>query len=74
MAVKLRGKKRLVTQCYIKGNPRNARDGVIRHIKDVKQRESVIIDYTAIKESKTGELQARFDIVLGFTPEDTPSR
>jgi len=70
VAVKLKGKKRLVTQCYVKGDAQNARDGVLRRIQDQKQRESVIIDFSPIKDSKIGELQARFDIVLGFTPED----
>lgn len=70
VAVKIKGKKRLVTQCYIKGEPRNKRDGVIRHIANAKQRESVMVDFSPLKGSKIGELQAQFDIVLGFTPED----
>jgi len=70
VAVKIKGKKRLVTQCYVKGDPSNAKDGVIRGIRDLKQRDSVIIDFAPLKGSKIGELQARFDIVLGFTPED----
>jgi protocatechuate 3,4-dioxygenase beta subunit len=73
VAVKIKGKKRLVTQCYIKGEARNARDGVLKRIQDAKQRQSIIIDFAPIKESKTGELQARFDLVLGFTPEDAPA-
>ncbi|MGB0993428.1 MAG: intradiol ring-cleavage dioxygenase [Akkermansiaceae bacterium] len=70
VAVKIKGKKRLVTQCYIKGEPLNARDGVLRNIRDKKQRDSVIIDFTPLKKSKIGELSANFDIILGFTPED----
>jgi protocatechuate 3,4-dioxygenase beta subunit len=33
-------------------------------------RESVIIDFAPIKDSKIGELAAKFDIVMGFTPAD----
>jgi protocatechuate 3,4-dioxygenase, beta subunit len=57
------------TQCYIKGHPQNERDGVLRAIRDEKQRESVIVDFTPIKDSKIGELVAKFDVVLGFTPQ-----
>lgn len=67
-AVKTKGGK-LVTQCYIKGDPGNEKDGVLRGIRDAKARESVIVDFAPIKTSRIGELAARFDIVLGFTPE-----
>jgi protocatechuate 3,4-dioxygenase beta subunit len=59
----------LVTQCYIKGHPGNPRDGVYTHIPAGKPRDSVTIAFSPIKESKVGELAARFDIVLGMTPE-----
>jgi len=29
----------------------------------------VIVDFAPVKESRAGELAARFDVVLGFTPE-----
>lgn len=70
VAVKIKGKKRLVTQCYIKGHPGNLRDGVVRHIRNPKQRASVMVDFQPVKGSKINELQGKFDIVLGFTPED----
>lgn len=59
----------LVTQMYIKGHPGNERDGIYRGIRDAKGRDSVTIDFTPIPESKIGEWAARFDIVLGMTPE-----
>jgi protocatechuate 3,4-dioxygenase, beta subunit len=68
-AIKVPGEERLTTQCYIKGEPRNDRDGVVRGIRDAKQRESVIVDFAPIEGSKAGELAAKFDIVLGWTPE-----
>ena len=68
-AIKSTGKDKFTTQCYIKGEPRNDRDGVIRGIRDAKQRESVIVDFSPIEKSKAGELAAKFDIVMGWTPE-----
>ena len=68
-AIKLKGKKELVTQCYVQGHPNNDRDGVLRSIRDEKARASILVDFAPVKESKIGELAAKFDIVLGFTPE-----
>jgi protocatechuate 3,4-dioxygenase beta subunit len=62
------GKELLVTQCYVKGHPGNERDGIYRSLRDPKERDSVTIDFTPIKDSKIGELAAKFDIVLGVTP------
>jgi protocatechuate 3,4-dioxygenase, beta subunit len=67
--IKKTGKELLTTQCYIKGHPGNERDGIYRSIQDPKARESVTIDFAKVKNSKIGELTAKFDIVLGFTPE-----
>lgn len=64
-AVKMKGHDKYTTQCYIKGEPRNATDGVLRNIKDAKERESVIIPFSPIKDSKIGEVAAKFDIVMG---------
>lgn len=70
VAVKMKGRDKWTTQCYVKGEPQNEKDGVIRGIQDPKARESVIVDFTKIPDSKIGELAAKFDIVMGFTPED----
>jgi len=67
-AVKMKGREKWTTQCYVKGHPGNEKDGIYKSIKDDKQRASVTIDFAAIKDSKIGELAARFDIVMGFTP------
>ena len=66
--IKLKGKEELVTQCYIKGEPRNERDGVFRGIQGERARQSVLVDFVPIKESRIGELAAKFDVVLGLTP------
>ena len=70
VAVKIKGKKRLVTQCYIKGEKLNQKDGVLSRIKDKKAKESLIVDCKKGPDSKINALQANFDIVLGFTPEE----
>ncbi len=70
VAVKMKGREKWTTQCYVKGEAQNDKDMVLRGIKDAKAHESVIIDFAAIKESKIGELAARFDIVMGHTPAD----
>jgi protocatechuate 3,4-dioxygenase beta subunit len=67
-AIKMKGQKKWTTQCYIKGDPQNDRDGVVRDIRDARQRDSVMVDFTPIEGSKAGELAAKFDIVMGFTP------
>ncbi len=68
-AVNKGDKRVLTTQCYVKGDPLNERDGVLRRIRDKRLREAVIIDFAPLKESRAGELTAKFDMVLGLTPE-----
>jgi protocatechuate 3,4-dioxygenase beta subunit len=67
--IKRGGKELLTTQCYVKGHAGNNRDGIYRSIRDPKARDAVTIDFAPMPKSKIGELAARFDIVLGFTPE-----
>ncbi len=67
--VKRSGKELLTTQCYIRGNPLNEKDGVWKSLPDEKSKAAVSVDFSPMKSSKIGELAARFDIVLGVTPE-----
>ena len=67
--VKMKGQSKFTTQCYIKGHPQNERDGVLRGIRDPKQLAALMVDFAPLKHSRIGELGARFDIVLGYTPE-----
>jgi protocatechuate 3,4-dioxygenase, beta subunit len=67
-AVKTKGHEKFTTQCYVKGEPRNQRDGIVRSIRDARQRDSVMVDFAPVKESTIGELAAKFDIILGWTP------
>jgi len=68
-AIKARGHEKFTTQCYVRGEPKNASDGVLKGIPDAKARESVIVPFEPMKGSKIGELTAKFDIVMGWTPE-----
>ena len=67
--VKVKGRDKFTTQCYIKGHPGNAKDFVLKAITDAKARESVIVDFISMPGSRIGELAAKFDIVLGYTAE-----
>lgn len=70
MAVSTRGKRVLTTQCYVKNEPRNHKDFILQRVKDTKARDSLVVPFNPLKDSKVGEVSARFDIVLGFTPTD----
>ena len=71
VAVKLRGKKELVTQLYDRANKeRNERDGLFKRIKDPNALANVLVDFKPIPESKLKEVAAEFHIVMGRTPQD----
>lgn len=72
--VKKDGRELLTTQCMIRGFAGNERDGVYRSAGDDAHRELILVDFVPMKESKIGELSARFDIVLGKTPADRAMR
>jgi protocatechuate 3,4-dioxygenase beta subunit len=45
-------------------------DFILNKIKDPRIKESLLVPFTPVKGSKTGEVSAKFDIVLGITPQD----
>jgi protocatechuate 3,4-dioxygenase beta subunit len=65
VAVKTKGQAKFTTQCYIKGEPQNEKDNILRQTEN---REALIVPFAPMPGSAIGELTARFDIVLGFTP------
>ena len=69
IAVSAKGQKKFTTQCYIKGEPRNQKDFILKRVKDQKARESLIVPFKKVNGASTGEVAAKFDIVLGWTPE-----
>ena len=68
--IKKGGKELLTTQLFINGHAQNKTDGILRGIRDLVERELVLVDFKPIKESKIGELSANFDIVVGVTPTE----
>ena len=67
--VKLKGREALTTQLFVKGDPGNQRDRIWRNVGDDSRRALVTVDFVPVKESRIGEVAARFDMVLGATPE-----
>ena len=69
--VSVPGQPAFVTQCYIKGHPQNARDGVLqRSVRDPQGRAALMADFQPLPNSKANELTAKFNVVLGVTPPD----
>lgn len=65
-AVKLKGREKWTTELHIKDHPLNAGDGVTRRVKNP---EALCVEFKPIRGAKAGELAAKFDLVMGFTPE-----
>jgi protocatechuate 3,4-dioxygenase beta subunit len=66
-----KGDRGLITsQLMIRGHEGNLKDGVFSGIRNVIDRELLMTDFKAVPNSRTGELSARFDIVLGKTPDE----
>lgn len=68
VAVGLKGKRMLTSQCYIKGDKRNAQDFLYKRLGKDGQKLATI-EFASLKGVSTGELAARWDIVIGMTPE-----
>ncbi len=71
--VTLPGGERLITQLYVQGESLNNSDGILNGIRDASQRSSVIVPFAQVAGSSIGELAARFDIVLDYTPVENPA-
>ena len=68
LKVKRGGKELLTTQCYIKGHPQNAQDGLWNRIQNPAQRDNVTVDFKPIQSEGFAQWSARFDVVLRRTP------
>src|SRR5205807_1413898 len=68
--VKKNDRTLLTSQLFVAGHTGNARDGVFRGLSDPIDRELVQADWKKIKDSKTGDWSAKFDVVLGKTPDE----
>ena len=67
--IKTKGREPFTTQLFVKGDPGNQRDGIWRRIGEEATRDLVTANFTPISGSRLGEVAARFNIVLGLTPE-----
>jgi protocatechuate 3,4-dioxygenase beta subunit len=74
--VKKGDRELLTSQIFIAGHQNNARDGVFRGLGNIVDAELVQTQFKPVPDSKIGELAAKFDIVLGKTPDerDVPRR
>ena len=48
----------------------NAKDRLFQQAKTKDAKETLLVDFIPLKGSRTGELTAKFNIVLGITQED----
>ena len=65
-AISKNGRRIFTTQMHVKGHPDNARDFILNGMKAAAA-ETVLIDFKKAQGSKTAELSANFDIVMGYT-------
>ncbi len=70
LAVSQGSERLLTTQMLVKDESANERDGLFRAIREAKQRAALVAEFRPVAESKIGELEASFDMVLGHTPQD----
>ena len=66
--IKHKGQSDWTTQLFVKGFPDNEKDGIWRNLDKAAQ-DTVAVDFVPLKESRIGAVAARFDIVLGLTPQ-----
>jgi protocatechuate 3,4-dioxygenase, beta subunit len=59
----------LTTECFVKGYAGNERDPVYRRAMAAKGGHMLPVEFAPVKGSRIGELAAKFEIVLGYTPE-----
>jgi protocatechuate 3,4-dioxygenase beta subunit len=69
--VKKGNRELLTSQFFVRGHPGNKNDGIVNQVRDLVDRELVMVDFKPVKDSKIGEFAANFDIVLGRTPDES---
>ena len=72
--VKQGNRELLTSQINIAGHPGNKVDGVVNGGITLFDRELLMADFVPMTGSKIGELTARFDIILGRTPDERAFR
>jgi protocatechuate 3,4-dioxygenase, beta subunit len=61
---------RFTTQTYWAGEAGNSSDSVLNGISNAQERASVILTYSPVPGTTTGEVEAGWDIIMGLTPMD----
>ena len=61
-------KVQLTTECFVKGYKGNERDGIYQRTMASPGGQKLPVEFAPVPGSKIGELAARFEIVLGYTP------
>lgn len=69
-AVSINGHRVLTTQMLTRDHAANKKDGLFQRIQDEEDRLAITAEYKPIADSKFGELEANFDLVLGITPDE----
>ena len=69
LAVSQKGKRLLTSQCYIQGEEKNARDVLYNRLTPDAQ-ALVTVDFQPLPQSKTGELNAMWNLIIGLTAEN----
>jgi protocatechuate 3,4-dioxygenase beta subunit len=64
------GRELLTSQIFVDGYKGNRQDGVFAGLRDPLDRALCMTDFNPIPGSKTGELAAKFDVVIGRTPDE----
>jgi hypothetical protein len=70
--VKVAGMQDLTSQLYFLDEPQNSSDGILNGIRNMQQRNSVIVPFVPVEGSTFSALAARFDIVLSNIPGSMP--
>lgn len=68
--VNYKGKQLITSQLYIRGHAQNRNDGILMSIRNLQVRQNVLIDFAPLPGSKTKELIARADLIVGVTPDE----
>jgi protocatechuate 3,4-dioxygenase beta subunit len=69
VAVSRSGRRVFTTQLLVAGHPANARDSVVRRL-DANALKTLLVDFKPLPGSTIGELNAKFEIVLGKTASE----
>ncbi len=71
VAVSRNGQRILTTQILIQGHPKNEGDLILQQVPDAKNRSRLMVDFRSVPDAAFPTLTAKFDLVLGHTPNET---